>query len=186
METNLPLFSMFYRNALWITAPLFVTAVVLLSFFILKIIRLEKKSQLLSLPLLEEQTIAFSEAGPVILCIKGPRFTSRFAKFTYELKTADGTPVSGRALLFRATTTGISTVTMAIRKYEIPRAGSYILRIQGLKTDKNKVNAIDDQCAIIFTRPHLARAIGNVIGIVFSALLTIGSLVFFLMRLFVK
>jgi hypothetical protein len=35
---------------------------------------------------------------------------------------------------------------------------------------------------MVFTLPHLARSMAYVLGIVFSAMLTIGSLVLFLMR----
>jgi hypothetical protein len=171
-----------YRNGLWISPPLLVIGVLLLGRFILNIIRLEERSRIVSLPLVERQVVAFEEAGPVILCIKGPQFTSRFAGFSYELATEDGTRVEGRRLWFRPTTSGLSTVTVGIRQYEIPRPGGYILRIEGLKPDP----AADAKCQLLFTRPHLARAVGNVIGIVLSAMLMIGSLVLFLLRLLVN
>jgi hypothetical protein len=176
---NTPILTMLYRNGLWISAPLFVIAAVLLGHFILSIIRLERTSKILSLPLREEQNVEFGEAGPVVLCLKGPQFTTRFAGLTYELDAEDGTPVKSRRLWMRPTTSGISTATIGIRLYQIPRPGNYALLVRGLKSDE----ALDDRCEILFTRPHLARAVANVIGIVFSAILLIGSLVFFLIRL---
>jgi hypothetical protein len=173
--------TMLYRHALWISAPLFVIAAAWLGYFTLSVIRLEQRSEIVSLPLLKRQNVLFREAGPAVLYIKGPRFTTRFAKLTYDMSTDDGTRVTSHSLWFRPTTSGVSTVTLGIRLYDIPRPGNYILEVHGLTADP----ASDDQCGIVFMRPHRARMVGDVLGIVFSGVLLVGALVLFLSRLLV-
>lgn len=182
MEMNASILTALYRNGLWISAPLFVVAAVLLGYFIVNVVRLEGRSQIISLPLAEQQNVAFGEAGAVVLHIQGPRFTTRFASLTWELSAEDGTPVTSRNLWLRPAASHVSTARLGIRVYEIPRPGNYVFRIHGLK-DKP---GFYDKCEIIFTRWHRARSIGNVIGIVFSAILLIGSAALFVVRLIVR
>jgi hypothetical protein len=134
---NTSLTHILYQYGLWISAPLFCIAALMLGFFILNIVKLEKQSRILNLPLLEQQSIEFGDAGQVIMCLKRPQFNTRFPKLNYELSAEDGTRVKSRALWFRPTSSGISTVTTGIGLYNIPWSGKYILRIQGLKADQS-------------------------------------------------
>ncbi|MCL5271247.1 MAG: hypothetical protein M1457_12025 [bacterium] len=179
---NMSILTLLYRNGLWISALVFAVAAALLGYFIYNIIRLERQSLMLTLPLLERQKMAFGEAGPVMLCIKGPRFTTRFAKLTYEIRAADGTRVESRGIWLRPSSSGYSTATVGIRKFDIPRPGDYFLEIHGLQSDRSYY----DKCEVVLKRPHLIRSVGNVIGIVFSSILMIGSMVLFLIRLLSK
>jgi hypothetical protein len=167
------------RNLLWIAPPLMCIAVLLLALCIWSEVRLVKRAKILSVPLVEEQSIEFPEAGRVVLCIEGPQFSHRFAHLTYELTTDTYGPVEGRTAWFRARTTGVSWARLELRVYEIPHAGRYILRVHNLGPPQ----ARDAEHRLVFTRPHLAPAIGYVIGIILSAGLFIVSLVFFANRL---
>ncbi|RPJ09391.1 MAG: hypothetical protein EHM36_04370 [Deltaproteobacteria bacterium] len=170
--------SWIYRNGLWISAPLFFISAALLCFFILSVVRVVRQAHLLSVPLVEQQEIQFAEAGRVVLCTQGPLLSFRFAKLEYEL-TGDGIPIEGRRTLFRSKTSGFSWVRMEERSYSIPRPGRNVLRIKGLEPGI----ATDSEHQIVFMRPHLARSIGFVIGIVLAGLLFIGSIVLFFLRL---
>jgi hypothetical protein len=169
--------SFIYRNGLWISVPLFVISAVLLGFFILSVIRVVRQAHLLSVPLLEQQEIEFANEGRVVLCTQGPLLSFRFSKLDYEL-TGDGVPIEGRTAWVPAKTTGFSWVRMEVKSYRIPRPGRYILRIKGLEPG----SAADSEHQIVFMRPHLARSIGYVIGIVLAGLLFIGSIVLFFLR----
>jgi hypothetical protein len=169
--------SFIYRNGLWISVPLFVISAVLLGFFILSVIRVVRQVHLLSVPLLEQQEIEFANEGRVVLCTQGPLLSFRFSKLDYEL-TGDGVPIEGRTAWVPAKTTGFSWVRMEVKSYRIPRPGRYILRIKGLEPG----SAADSEHQIVFMRPHLARSIGYVIGIVLAGLLFIGSIVLFFLR----
>lgn len=173
--------SYIYRNGLWIPVPLFVISAALLCFFILSVIRAVKQAHLVSVPLLEQQEIGFASEGRVVLCTQGPLLSTRFGKLDYEL-TGDGVPIEGRTTWFHSKTSGFSWVRMEMKSYSIPRPGRYILRIKGLEPGGTP----DSEHRIVFMRPHLARSIGYVIGIVLAGLLFIGSIVLFFLRLVSK
>ena len=173
------MFTALYRNALWITAPLMCVSGLLLGLFIRNVVHLVRDSKVLSVPLVEQQTIELPEAGSLVLCAEGPRFSRRFAHLAYELSTEHGAPVEGRTTLFHATTSGISTARREERVYEIPHPGRYVLRVRNLGAHQPK----DSEHRLVFVRPHLGQSTGYVIGIVFSAMTFIASLVFFLLRL---
>jgi len=170
-----------FRNGLWISIPLFVISAALLAFFILSVIRVVKQAHLLSVPLLEQQEIEFSEAGRVVLCTQGPHLSFRFTKLDYEL-VGDGIFVEGRKIWPPKRTTGFSWIRLEVQSYRIPRPGRYILRTRGLEPG----STADSEHRIVFMKPHLARRIGHVIGIVLAGVLFIGSIVLFFLRLLSK
>jgi hypothetical protein len=175
----MPFLSWIYRNGLWISVPLFIISAALLAFFILSVVRGVRQAHLLSVPLVQEQEVQFAEEGRVILCTQGPLLSFRFAKLDYELTGNNGMPVEGRTTLFHSRTSGLSWVRMEIKSYRIPMPGRYILRIKGLQPGL----AVDPEHQIMFMKPHLARSIGCVIGIVMSGILFTGSIVLFSLRL---
>ena len=173
----MPFFSWLYRNGIWISLPAFILGGALLAFFILKVIRIIRHAHIVSVPLLEQQMINFPEPGRVILCTQGPRLSSRFAPLRYEL--LDETRVlRGRTTWFHARTSGVSWVRREVQRYQIPAPGSYVLRITGLQPgDPPEANH-----KIVFMRPHLARSVGCIIGILLASVLFIGSIVLFSLR----
>jgi hypothetical protein len=140
-----------------------------------------RQAHLLSVPVIEQQEIEFTEAGRVVLCTQGPLLSFRFSKLDYEL-TGDGIPIEGRTTWFHSKTSGFSSVRMEVKSYRIPWPGRYILRIKGLEPG----STADSERQIVFMRPHLARSIGYVIGIVLASSLLIGSIVLFFLRLVSK
>ena len=173
--------SCIYRNGLWIAVPPFFISAALLCFFILNVIRAVRQAHLLSVPVIEQQEIQFTEAGRVVLCTQGPLLSTRFAKLDYEL-TGDGVPIEGRTTWFHSKTSGFSWVRMEVKSYRIPRPGRYILRIKGVEPG----SAVDSEHQIVFMKPHLAHSIAYVIGIVLASSLFIGSIVLFFLRLLSK
>jgi hypothetical protein len=167
----------FDRRMVWLFLVFSCLSALLLAFFIRSVIRLVRQSHISSAALLAEQTVEFAEAGKVMLCIEGPIFSRRSSRLDYELSAADGTVLNGRTALFHARTSGFSTVRMELKSYRIPGPGSYTLRIGGLE----KTQGSETRERIVFMRPHLARSITFVIGIVLSAGIFITSLVFALL-----
>ena len=102
----------------------------------------------------------------------------RFANLEYELTGPDERVLRSRPVLFRSSTSGFSKAIMELRVYEIAQPGRHVFEIRGLGDER----PADAEHRMVFTRPHLARSMAFVIGIVFSAALSIGSLVLFLMR----
>ena len=176
------LLSVLYQNGLWISVLMFLISLALLRFFILKVIRVVKQARILSVPLLEQQDIEFAEAGRVVLCLEGPRFSRRFANLHYELCAYGGVNIKGRTKRFHARTSGLRKARMELKSYEIPWPGPYSLRIQGLETGLTA----DADHRIVFMRPHLVPTITCVLGILLSGWLFIGSIVLFLLRVIVN
>jgi hypothetical protein len=167
------------RNVLWIAPPLMCISALLLGRFIRSEVRLVKEAKILSVPLVEQQNLEFLEAGKVVLCMEGPRFSRRFSGLNYALSTDDGAPVEGRAAWIGVRTTGVKWMRVELRVYEILHPGRYVLRVQGLGAAQER----DANHRLVFTRPILAQAIGYVIGMILSFGVFITSLVFFLLRL---
>ena len=171
--------SFIYKYGIWISVPAFILSVILLVRCITGVVQTEKQTRLLSLPLLDRQEIDFTETGGVILCMEGPMMSRRFANLEYELTGPDGKMVKSRRSPFRTTTTGLTKATMELGVFEIAQPGLHVFEISGLGAERPS----DSEHRMVFARPHLAQSMTYVIGIVFAAMFTIGSLVLFLMRL---
>ena len=170
--------SYLYKYGIWISVPVFILSVLLLVRCITGVIKAEKETRLVSLPLLDRQEIDFAVEGSLVLCMEGPILSRRFANLEYELTGPDGRAVQSRPVLFRSSTSGFSKAIMELRVYEIAQPGRHVFEIRGLGDERPS----DAEHRMVFTLPHLARSMAYVLGIVFSAMLTIGSLVLFLMR----
>ncbi len=175
-------FNFLYRNGLWISIPVFVFAVVMLIFFIKSVIRMKAEKTIMSVPAMEQQYVDFTEAGNVILCIEGPLLTTRFGGVKYELTASDGSPVKGHVTLFHSRSSGFTKVRMEMKSFELPYPGRYTLNLKNFGPPKPK----DGEHRVVFMRPNLAQAMMYVLGIVFSGILFIGSIVLFLMRLLIQ
>jgi hypothetical protein len=147
------------------------------------VIRLEGKNHICSVSLLPEQHVDFAEAGRVALGLEGPFLSTRFANLSYELQGSDGLSMSGERRWFRTRTTSLKgRVRLEIAEFEIRYPGRYALRIHGLGSPQPD----DVRHRIFFAKPHLAQTIGCILGIVLGGLLTIGSLVLFILRCTLK
>jgi len=171
--------SFIYRYGIWISVPVFLFSVILLVKFIIGVIRIEAESRLISVPLRDRQEINFSESGRVVLCMEGPILSRRFTALMFEITGPDGMAVKSRRAFLRTTTSGFKKATRELRVFDIAFPGRYTFEIRGLEGEKPS----DPEHRMVFTRPHLARTMAGIIGIVLTAGLTILSLVLFLMRL---
>lgn len=168
-----------HRNSLWLAWPLVGLGVVLLWTGIATAVRLGDRNRIASLPLAPEQVIDFPEAGEVVLWLEGPQMTTRFGGLSFELQGSDGSVLRGAPVLMRSRVARVSQVRISDRTFTIPVAGRYTLRVGGL----GEPQAGDRQHALIFMRPHRMATIKAVVGIVLGAILVVGSLVGFFLRL---
>ena len=111
--------------------------------------------------------------------MEGPILSRRFANLKYELTGPDGMAVKIRIVIFRATTMGFTKARMELKVYEIAYPDRYMFMIMGLEGEKKS----DSEHKMVFMRPHLARSMVYVIGIVFASIFTIVSIVLFFLRL---
>lgn len=171
-----------YRNGIWLSIPLFFIFAGLLIFSIIGLVRLGAASHLVTLPLLEQQPVRFSEAGQVALSLEVPRLSKRFSELTFELVSPDGRSLSGSTAWLHARTSGVATIKLELLVFTLQAPGQYLLRVKNLGSAGEE----DGKHRIVFSKPHLPRTIGFILGIVLSAGLMIGSLVLFILRLLNK
>jgi hypothetical protein len=168
-----------YKHWIWLGVPVILAALVGLILLIRGVIVLMRESQIARMPLAESLEITFPEAGAVVLSTESPRFSRLFAHAAFELNGMNGERVPGHTTLFRMRSSKVSTVTMELMNYEIPRPGRYVLRIGGIQGPLENVT----NHFVSFARPHRMQTIAFILGIVFTSCVFIASLVFFLMRL---
>ncbi len=168
-----------YRNGIWVSIPLFIISIGFLIFTILGLVRLGASTSLAALPLLDQQSVPFSEAGRVVLAVEGPRLSRRFSDLTFELVSPSGTSLAGSNIWVRSYRSGVSVVQVDLLSFTLPAPGQYLLRIRNLGAGR----ADDDRHRILFSRPHILQTIGFIFGIILSAVLLIGSVVLFILRL---
>ena len=171
--------SFIYKYGIWISVPVFILSVLLLVRCITAVIHTEEETRLLSVPLLDRQEVYVAVDGSVVLCMEGPVLSRRFANLEYELTGPDGRAVPSRPVFLRWSTSGFSKAIKELRVYDIAQPGRHVFEIRGLGDERPS----DAEHRMVFTRPHLARSMAYVLGIVLSAALAIGSLVLFLMRI---
>lgn len=168
-----------YRHGLWLSWPLFVAGLALLVGSTLLVIGLGERNRLCVLPLTATQTVEFRQPGRVVLWTEGPLLTARFARLSFELVGNDGVELKGRRSWFPLRSSSFSRVRSVERLFTIPRPGRYVLNTTGL----GSVRPSDENHQVVFMRPYLWQTIGCILGILFGAGLSVGSLVNFLLRL---
>ena len=171
-----------FRNGVIISVPLFVISAVLLVICILNLVKLGERSRLFSLPLIEQQTVQFTEPGHVALSLEGPRLSKRFSELSFELVSSDGKRIPSRTSWFHNTASGLSTVRMELLSFRVPSQGQYVLRVLNIGATREGDNAHK----IILSKSRLFRQVGAILGIIFSAGLLIGSIVLLVLRMVSK
>jgi hypothetical protein len=171
--------SFVYRYGIWISVPVFVISVVWLVWCIARVVRTMRQARIVGVPLLDRQEVEFTEAGRVVLAMEGPFLSRRFARLEFELIGPDGMTVESRRPLVRGRSSGFRKAKLDLRVYSVTTPGRHSFQIRNLEGEKPS----DDQHRMVFTRPHLGRALAYVIGIVLGAMSMIGSIVLFFLRL---
>ncbi len=167
-----------FRSWSWVLAPATAISLAAMVVTVTGLLATIRRAKLLRAPMIQSQEVEFREAGGVILCMEGPRFSRRYAHLTYELKATDGVRIEGRPTWFHAQTTLVSTARMELMRFDLPRPGRYLLIIDGLGPAQPR----DSEHWMVFMRPHLHKIALFIVGLVLSAGAFIVSLVFFLLQ----
>jgi hypothetical protein len=134
---------------------------------VVRLVRLARQPELARAPVVAAAPVDFADAGEAELAIEGPLFTSRFRGLSFTLVDAAGMPVALRRLWMRASSGGFSRTRMSLHRLEIPRPGTYELRVVGLDP------ALDyAACAVVFIRPYAVNLFATVIALLASIGLT--------------
>jgi hypothetical protein len=110
----------------------------LLAFGLVQILRVRRRLVIATLPLVPEQRVTFPAAGDYVLHADGPLLSTLFAGLQYSLAdTATGTPVSSFPAIMRAHTSSFTRSRMALRRFFVQREGEHVLRVSGLRPDRD-------------------------------------------------
>ena len=171
--------SVSWRYGLWIFPLVFSLGVCLTWSFVVAAVRLGEKNLICSLPLVAEQEVPLAKAGTVALWLEGPLLSSRSIGLQYQLTESNTAAIAGRRPLFPLSSSGFSRGRKLERIFSIPHPGPYVLRINGPRASLDP----EEKHQLLFMRPHLLQTVLSVLGIILGAVLLIGGIVGFCLRL---
>ena len=158
---------------LWITVPVGLISLVVLSIFVWRLIEAHRAEMVLSVPLLAEQEFSIDFAGAFLLHAEGPRATRAFGGLDYQLlDLSDQSVVPLKSMLVPHSSSGISRARLSLRSFETGQAGTFLLTVTGL-TDP----AVAQEHNLVVTHDRRAGKIGNILAVVFSGIGFIASTV---------
>jgi len=162
-----------------LTVGIMVLGIAILFFAITRLVRLLRKSVVARLPAVSEQVVVFEQPGTFILHLEGPRFSTRLRRAGFSLRdAASARDVRSWPILFRTTSSGLSTVRLSVRGFAVECPGRYALSVTGIEPGGDT-----SQHALIFTRPYAAKMVLLILGIVLGGFCFIGGLVFTALQL---
>lgn len=155
----------------WLAAApaVFVLAVVLLGWVIRSLVRTLRASVVASLPVLVEQPLRLPDAGTYDLYIEGIRFSTDFARLEFALFDPTHVPVKLRPTVFRTLVSGLKRVRLKLRSFDAAAAGTYTLRLSGIKPDQDPANRI------LLARPVAGTMVLHIVAIVALSVLAMGA-----------
>jgi hypothetical protein len=145
----------------------------LLAYAIVRTLRVVRGSVLVRLPAVAQQDVDFAEPGRVVLCIEQPRLETALWRAKYALHDASGREVPSALILFRTSVSGISSVRLSLRSFDLAQPGRYRLTVTGIAPGHDT-----SRCAVVFTRPHALQLVACILGIVLGGVALIGGIVF--------
>lgn len=141
----------------WLTPAaiaLLVLGALMLAVAIVRILRVRRQLVIATLPLVAEQRVTFPAAGDYILHADGPLLSTYFWGLKYALAdAATNTPVNSFPTIMRAHTSTFSRARMALRRFFVLREGEHVLRVTGLRPERDTSAA-----NIVFSKAWPPRA----------------------------
>ena len=113
--------------------------------------------------------------GKKTLYIQGPR-GANLSRLKFFMKTSNGIRVELSKILVPMQISGFSSVQISFADFEIPGSGDYLLDASGIPDTKKELN-------VLIRQKNTFMMIGWIVAIVFSSLITIGSIVMALITL---
>jgi hypothetical protein len=161
------------RSILSLTVPVAITALVLLSWTAVSLLRTVRGSVVTSVPIRAEQQVHLNATGNLALNLEGPLGALLPTKLHYALSSADGAMrIPLASIAFRTEVTSMSRSRIDLYGLTIPAPGDYVLRIDGLDPSVDY-----SACAIIIARQYGASLVLHVLALVALGVALIGSIV---------
>ena len=161
------------RSILFLTVPVAIAALALLSWTALSLLRTVRGSVVTSIPTRAEQQVHFDATGNLALNLEGPLGALLPRKLHLTLSSTDGaTRIPLASIAFRTEVTSMSRSRIELYTFTIPAPGDYVLRIDGLDASVDY-----SACAIIIARQYGVSLVLHVLALVALGVALIGSIV---------
>jgi len=144
----------------------------LLFFSVAGLLRVIREAEVLRVPARTDQMVSFQEPGSYVLHVSHPRLSTALRNASYSLRSAAGQEVKSSPSIFRTTVSGVSSVRISVRNFEIAQPGSYRLVVSGVAPDADL-----SRNELVFTRPFGAALFARIVGTIAGAALLIGGVV---------
>lgn len=155
------------------TIPAAIVAVILLSMTAMSLLRTVRRSVLMSVPLIDQQTVTFQESGTFVLNVEGKSMSRVASGLNFAIAKVDGlSAIPMHRILVRTKVSSFSRTRLGLYGFEITAPGAYALRVTGIDS-----NLQSDDPEIVFTRPFGIALVLHVLALVALGALFIGSLV---------
>lgn len=132
---------------------------------VLQMLRGNREDVLATMAFSPEQEINLLEPGELILLVEGPRFSTDYMHFEFEvIEKQSGLSNKMKYHVFKdqGAVYGVSTMKVPYGRMRAPRAGVYVVRANGLNPGQDYSNY-----HILLSRPYIGRMALQIIGIVF-------------------
>lgn len=161
------------RAWLWLSLPLALIGLVVLSAMLLRLLEHVKTSPQISARLIEHQEITIDMTGPLLLHGEGPRFTTAFGKLDFQLieKSTDR-KIEMTTVWLKSSSSGIKHSRLSLRAFYIDSAGRFKLIIGGLD---NSCGA--ETCRIVITQDDRGKLLGTIALLVVSVISFLAGLI---------
>jgi len=158
---------------LWAAVPFAVVGLAILSLTIWKLVATHRGGLVLHLPLIAEQELVLEAVGPMLLHGEGPRFTTAFADLDFRLiDLSDGAAVPLSGVVFKASSSGLSTARLSLRAFEVTRPGRYRLTALGLSSPPPGAPH-----ALLIGHDRRGRTVAIILALVLAAIAAVAGLV---------
>jgi hypothetical protein len=161
------------KTALFVTVPVLVIAALALAKGIPALRAALQTEELAVLPLASGGTVDIREPGELVLSLRGALGSRDFAKASFALRDAAGTPAPSRLIVVRSARTRLDgETTLSVRRFTISSPGSYQLEVTGI--DAGSGSAMS---RLVLSRPGGATLAFPLLWVVSAAVALLASLV---------
>jgi hypothetical protein len=162
------------KTALFVTLPIMVLAALALAKGIPALRAALQTEELAVLPLASGGTVDCREPGDLVLSLRGALGSRDFAKASFALRDAAGTPAPSRLIAVRSARTGLNgETTRSVRRFTISAPGSYQLEVTGIDAGSGSAGS-----RLVLSRPGGTAMALPVLWVVSAAVVLLASLVF--------
>lgn len=165
-----------FKYVLWWSIPMAIIGLCALLTVIIKLVRMIGESRVCRVPLAVDNELDIGTTGRLNLCLEIPMFTLMpTSGLRYELLNSQqgGQAVELKTAWLKTQTSSGLAVTSPVRVFDIKEPGKYLLRVSGLKPQKDY-----SRYFVVISRPFNLKATLYIFAILLTGGMFVGGFVF--------